>query len=288
MLGHERRLVAQRLEQAEDAVAGLRRAEQHRADHPVAQLLAEIVEHPVARRRHVLQQLLHQRVVIVGELLQHREARFLLQRRERVGDGHHLARRVLAIDVSALEREIDEAGDDVVLPDRQLAQHERLAARRLKHRHDVAHARLGLVDLVDEQKMRDAAILELLEDQLECRHLLLVGLAYHDRRVAGGERVGRVGLEFDRARAIEEGETVAQEIDGRRVEFDTHAVMARFVRRIPDSIGASHRALAGDGAGAREDGFEKRRLAAEIGANQCDAAGAAGWLALRLTHGLLP
>ena len=227
--GHERRLVAERLEQAEDAVAGLGRAEQHRADQPVAQLLAEIVEHPVARRRHVLQQLLHQRVVVVGELLQHGEARLLLQRRERVGNGHHLARRMLAIDVGALERQIDEAGDDVVLPDRDLAKHERLTARRLQHRHDVAHARLGLVDLVDEEEMRNAAILELLEDELQRRHLLLVGLAHHDRRVAGGERVGGVGLELDRARAIEEGETVAEKIDGRRVELDAHAVMARLL-----------------------------------------------------------
>ncbi len=107
-----------------------------------------------------------------------------------------------------------------------LAQHQRLGRGRLQHRHDVAHAGLGLVDLVDEQEMRDAAILELLEDELQRRHLLFVRLADDHGGVAGGERVGGVGLEFDRARTIEEGETVAEEIDGGDVELDAHAVMA--------------------------------------------------------------
>ena len=195
---------------------------------------------------------------------------------------------MLAIDVSALEREIDEAGDDIILPDRELAKHERLAARRLQHRHDVAHAGFGLVDLVDEEEMRNAAILELLKDELQRRYLLLVRLAHHDRCVAGRERVGSVGLKLDRTRAIEEGETVAEKIDGCRVELDAHAVMTRLIGSIADRISAGHRALAADRPGASEDGFEKRCLAAEIGANQCDAAGAAGWLALRLAHDLLP
>ena len=284
----ERDFVPQRLEQAEDAVARLRRAEQHRADQPVAQLLGEIVEHLVARRRHVFEQLLHQLVVVIGQLLQHGEARFLLMRGERIGNCHDLARRMLAIDVSALQREIDEAGDDVVLPDGDLAQHQRLGARRLQHRHDVAHPRLGLVDLVDEEEMRNAAILELLEDELQRRHLLLVRLAHHHRGVAGGERIRRVGLEFDRAWAIEEGEAVAEKIDGGDVELDAHAVMARLRRGIAHRIAVGHRPLAGDGAGARQYGFEKCRFSAEIGANQCDAAGAAGWLALRVAHDLLP
>src|SRR3546814_9059587 len=69
--------------------------------------------------------LLHKLVVIVGELLKHREPRLLLAVGERIGNGDHFARRMLAIDIGALEREIDEAGDDIVLPDRHLAQHQR-------------------------------------------------------------------------------------------------------------------------------------------------------------------
>ena len=134
--------------------------------------------------------------------------------------------------------------------------------------------------------MRNAAILELLKDELQRRYLLLVRLAHHDRGVAGRERVGSVGLKLDRTRAIEEGETVAEKIDGCRVELDAHAMMTRLIGSIADRISAGHRALAADRPGASEDGFEKRCLAAEIGANQCDAAGAAGWLALRLAHDL--
>ncbi len=162
----KRGFMPERLEQAQNAVAILGRAEQNGADQPAAKFRREIVEHLVARRRHVLEQLLHQLVVIVGEFLQHREPRLFLAVRQGVGNGDHLARRVLAIDEGAFQREIDEAGDDVVLPDRHLAQHQRLAACRLQHRHDVADARLGLVDLVDEQEVGNAAIFQLLQDQL--------------------------------------------------------------------------------------------------------------------------
>ncbi len=64
--------------------------------------------------------------------------------------------------------------------------------------------------------------------------------------------------------------------------------MPGFWRGVADGVLGRHGALPADGAGAGKDGFEKCRLTAEIGANQCDAAGAAGWLALRLAHDLLP
>ena len=49
----------------------------HRHDLAGAQLGREIGENLVARRLDVLQQLLHQRVVVVGEPLQHGEARLV-------------------------------------------------------------------------------------------------------------------------------------------------------------------------------------------------------------------
>jgi hypothetical protein len=73
----ERRLVPQRLQQAQDAVAVLGRAQQHRHDQALAQVLGEIGEHLVARGLHVGEQLLHQLVVVVGELLEHLEARLV-------------------------------------------------------------------------------------------------------------------------------------------------------------------------------------------------------------------
>ena len=73
-----RRLMPQRLEQPQHAIAAGGDADQHRTDQAVAQFLGEIVEHLVARRLDVLKQLLHQLVVVIGERLQHREARFFL------------------------------------------------------------------------------------------------------------------------------------------------------------------------------------------------------------------
>ena len=78
MSRHARRFVAQRLQQPQHAVGAGGDADQHRADQAFAQFPGEIVEHLVARRRDILEQLLHQLVVVIGERLQHREARFLL------------------------------------------------------------------------------------------------------------------------------------------------------------------------------------------------------------------
>ena len=65
----------QRLEKPQHAIAAAGNAEQHRAHDPIAQFLGEIVEHLVARRLDILEQLLHQLVIVIGERLQHGEAR---------------------------------------------------------------------------------------------------------------------------------------------------------------------------------------------------------------------
>ncbi|MNL72188.1 hypothetical protein D3C87_1974610 [compost metagenome] len=59
---------------------------------------------------------------MVGQPFQHREARFLLPPGLFGGEGHDLARRMLAIDEGALQSEVDEADRDALLPDRDLAQ----------------------------------------------------------------------------------------------------------------------------------------------------------------------
>ena len=106
--------MAERLEKPQDAVAVQRGADEDRHDLAGAQFDREVGEHLVARRLDVFQKLLHQRVVMVGEALQHGEARFVAQRPIAVLDGDHLALGMLAIDEGAVEREIDEAGDDAV------------------------------------------------------------------------------------------------------------------------------------------------------------------------------
>ena len=182
-LRHAGRLVAQRLEQAQHAVRAGGDAEQHRDDQPLAQFLGEIVEHLVARRLDVLEQLLHQLVVVIGQRLQHGEARFLLAIALLAGELDDLGRRIFLVDMGALEREIDEAGNDVAVPDRDLPQQQRHARGRLQQLERLAHALVGLVDLVEKQEARNIVVFQFAQDQLQLRHLLLVGLADHDGRV---------------------------------------------------------------------------------------------------------
>ena len=127
-----RYLVPQRLEQAQDAIAVIGRAEQHGTDLARAQLLGEVVEHVVALGWLVRKQLLHQLVVVVGELLEHVKACLLLAIEVAGRHLDHLGGSVRAINEGTLECEVDEAGGDAVLPDRDLPQDERPGARRLQ------------------------------------------------------------------------------------------------------------------------------------------------------------
>ncbi len=104
-----RRFVAQRFEQPQHAVGSRRRAHQHRTDQAFAQFAGEIVEHLVARRLDVFEQLLHQLVVVIGQGLQHGEARGLFQIGGVAFERHDFGRRVLLVDEGAFQREIDEA-----------------------------------------------------------------------------------------------------------------------------------------------------------------------------------
>ena len=197
--------MAQRLHQPQHAVGARRRADQHRADQAVAQLLGEIVEHLVARRLDVLEQLLHQLVVVVGQRLQHGEARGLLAVERIAFERNDLRGRVLLVDEGALEREIDEAGDDVAREGRNLPQQQLAARGRLQHREHVVDGGIRLVDLVEKQEARNLLLFELAQDELQLRDLLLVQLAHHDRGVDRGQRRAHVVDEFDRAGTIDEG-----------------------------------------------------------------------------------
>ena len=103
----------------------------------------------------------------------------------------NLAFGMFLVDEGALQREIDEPGHDGALHDRQLAQDQRLAAGRLQPRKNVARARLGLVDLVDEDDAREADFVELLENELEGGRLLVIGLADDDGGIAAQQRGAR-------------------------------------------------------------------------------------------------
>ena len=253
--GHAGRFMAQRLEQAQHAVLAGSDTEQYRHHQPFAQFLGQIVEHLVARRLDILEQLLHQLVVVIGQRLQHGEARFLLAIEILALEVDHLGRRVFLVDMRALEREIDEAGDQVAVPDRNLAQQQRHARSRLQQLERLAHALVGLVDLVEEQEVRNVLVFQLAQDQLQLRDFLLVGLADHDRGVDRRQRRAHVVNEFDGTGAIDEGVAVAHEIGGGDRGLDAHFMAAGFLAGVADGGTRIHRALPLHRAGAGENCF---------------------------------
>ena len=226
------RVMADGLEQAQHTVAFLRRADQYRRHGAAAQVGGEIVEDRVLGRLDLLQQLLHQLIVMVGQGLQHGEACLEFACLVVARDLGDLALGVFAVDVGALQREIDRADDDAVLAQRYLAQQQWHGAGRLQHLQRVAHARYRLVDLVEEKDARHAEIVELAHDELQRGDLLLIGLGDHDGDIAGGQ--DRLGLEgeFDRAGAIDESELLAHEIRSGNVRLDAHGVGARLRRMV--------------------------------------------------------
>ena len=165
----------------------------------LAQFARQIVEDEVLRRIDVADQLLHQRVVVVGELLKHEIARLLFLRDDARRHLDDARRRGLAVDEGALEREVDESGGDAVLPDRNLTQQQRGAGGRLEHLQRLAQAPAGLVDLVEKQDARQAELFELAKDDLQRRDLSRIGLANDDGGVADRQGVAHVVDEFDRA-----------------------------------------------------------------------------------------
>jgi hypothetical protein len=287
--GDARRLVAQRLHQAEHAIGARGRADQYRAIRPSRSPRDRRTLN--ARRLDILEQLLHQLVVMVGELLQHGEKRFLLALGVFALDRNDLALGVLAVNEGALEREIDEALDDVVLPDRNLPQHQRHARGRLQERDGLAHALVDLVDFVQEQKARKLQFFELAQHQLQLRDFLLVGFADHDRGVDRRQRRAHVLGKLDGARAVQERIGVAEERCGGDRKLGAHPVGAGLGAGVADRVAGFDGAGPLQHAGAGEDRFEQRGFAGLKRAHDRDATGprrsaVVGSLSVR--HGRLP
>ena len=225
-VGDGRRLVAHRLQKPRHAMASGRRPHQHRHDMTFAQLARQIVEHEVLRRVDVADELLHQSVVIVGELLQHRIARVLLLLDDA---GRHLddgRGRGFAIEKA---RSSARSTKPVATPFSQTGIWRKSSGVRdagCSISSVFADADVGLIDLIQEQDARQAEFLELAQDNLQRRNLARVGLAYHDRGVADRQRVAHVVDELDRSRAVEEGEPVAHVVDAADVRLDAHGVAA--------------------------------------------------------------
>src|SRR5262249_14837269 len=153
-----------------------------------------------------------QLIIMVGERLQHGEARGLLPIERVAFERDHLRGRMLLVDKGALESEVDEAADNIAGESRDLPQQQLVARRRLQHPQHVVNGGIRLVDFVDEKKARDLLLLELAQDQLQLRYLLLVELAHYDRGIDRRERRAHLMDELDRAWTIDEGIVVAHEV----------------------------------------------------------------------------
>ena len=229
------RFVAQSFQQSCHAVAPLRAADQQRHDATGAQLAGQIIKDLVARRLNVGDQFLHECVVVVGEALQHGIACLLLARHLACGHVHNGRGRVLAIDEGAFEREVDEAGCDAVLPDRNLPYDERRARGGLQHRQRFPHARRRDVDLVQKDEARNAELLELSQHELQRRDFALIRLADNDGGIAKRQHIWQVVREFDRSGAIDESKAVAEIVSRGDVRLDAHRMGACLGTRIADA-----------------------------------------------------
>src|SRR5262245_25311741 len=178
---------------------------------------------------------------------------------------------MLLVNERALEREIDKAVDDIAGERRDLSQQQLAARGRLQDPEHLVNCRIGFVDLVDKQKARNFLIFELAQDQLKLRHLLLVELADHDGRIDCRQRPAHVMDEFNRTGTINKRISIALEISTGHGELDAHFVVTRFLAAVADRVLGIDSALALNRAGAGEDRFEQRRLAALERAHQRDA-----------------
>src|SRR5215471_5119963 len=223
---------------------------------------------------------------MIGERLQHREARFLFPVEIFTIEGDDLRRRMLLVNKGALEREVDETGDDIAIPNRDLAQQQRHPRGRLQKLQRLAYALVGLVDLVEEEKPRNVEGFELAQDELQLWHLALVRLTDDDGGVNRRQYCPHVVDEFDGPRAIDEGVAVAHERRRGDADLDAHAMVARFLARIAYRRSRIHGPLPWDGPGAGEYRFQQSCLAALEWADQCDAPRARGTGAV-LSHNRL-
>ncbi len=118
--------------------------------------------------------------------------------------------------------------------DRHLAQHQLARRDGLQRRQHVAYAALCRVDLVDEEKMRNAVVLDVFHQRRERHDAVGRRLADDDGRVAHGERSKRVMLKFDRPRHVEKGPPVAEVVHRRHIDLGAHAALACLERPVAD------------------------------------------------------
>ena len=132
---------------------------------------------------------------------------------------------------------------------------------------------VGLVDLVEEQEVGDLVVLQLAQNELQLRDLLVVHFAHDHRSIHRRQGGPHVMDKLDRTGTVDEGVGIAHEIRRGDRQLDAHAVVARLLAGVADSGTGVDCALALNRAGPRENCLEERGLAALERAHQCNAPG---------------
>ena len=212
-LGDPGRLVAQRLHQPQHAIGAGGGADQHRTRPGRRAAPWSDRRRSCPRRRDVLEQLLHQLVVVIGERLQHLEARCPSRDRDRRPSSvDDFGRRVLLVDVGPLQREIDEAGDDVAVDQIGICRSSSGTRDAGCSSASVSRTRLSTLSILFRNRKR-GILSSSSSRRINCklRNFLFVGLAHHDGGIDHRQRGAHVVHELDRAGTVDERVGVAHE-----------------------------------------------------------------------------
>ena len=268
-----RRLMAQCLPKTAGAVILGRGAEKHRHDQVLLKILGQVLVNFFLRGLHILEQLLEQLVVEIGELLDELGAGFglavpeVIRQRDQVGG---LARAVM---VGTLADEIDIAVDRLGGAQRHLAQDQGLIGMGLQCREHVAHPGARGVELVDENHVRDLVAAEKAQERAHRHRPLDLGLAHDDDGVGHQHRLLRLIEQLDIARAVEDRPGIVEEGRVGDVDLGRHLPRPSLGGVVTDRIAFAHAAMPPDRAARKQHRFEQARLARQIRADKSNAAG---------------
>ena len=265
--------MAQCLPKTAGAVILGRGAEKHRHDQVLLKILGQVLVNLFLRGLHILEQLLEQLVVEIGELLDELGAGFglavpeVIRQRDQVGG---LARAVM---IGTLADEIDITVDRLGGAQRHLAQDQGLIGMGLQCREHVAHPGARGVELVDENHVRDLVAAEKAQERAHRHRPLDLGLAHDDDGVGHQHRLLRLIEQLDIARAVEDRPGIVEEGRVGDVDLGRHLPRPSLGGVVTDRIAFAHAAMPPDRAARKQHRFEQARLARQIRADKSNAAG---------------
>ncbi len=172
---------------------------------------------------------------MVGELLEHLAALELLAVGEVGGDLLLLGFLAGPVIISPLQRDIDEAGDLLALAYRDPARDQGRFRHRLQRLEQALDRAARLIDLVDEDHVRDAELLELAQRRLGEQSAVRIGIDHHQSEVGHRRAERAVGGEADRAGRVDQRIAVAHIVVMHQVELGRAAARARLGAGVADA-----------------------------------------------------